>query len=188
VTGATFYRTYENDGSGPTGEGDQASVSSFSLDKYLVTVGRFRRFVTAWKDGWMPTDGSGKHTYLNGGEGLANTAGAYETGWDATDWNNPSDIDPTDDSLGSCSPYSTWTIRAGNEEDKPINCVTWYEAYAFCVWDGGFLPSEAEWEYAAAGGSQQRQYPWGQSAPGTTNQHAIDDCNYPTPGGACSST
>jgi formylglycine-generating enzyme required for sulfatase activity len=50
--------------------------------------------------------------------------------------------------------------------------VNWYEAYAFCIWDGGFLPSEAEWEYAAAGGSQQRQYPWGSHAPGTDNQYA----------------
>ena len=68
--------------------------------------------------------------------------------------------------------------RAANE-NLPINCVNWYEAYAFCIWDGGFLPSEAEWEYAAAGGSQQREYPWGAAAPGTANQYAIYGCYYP---------
>ena len=30
---------------GPTGEADPASVSGFRLDKYLVTVGRFRQYV-----------------------------------------------------------------------------------------------------------------------------------------------
>ena len=56
--------------------------------------------------------------------------------------------------------------------------MNWYEAYAFCIWDGGFLPSEAEWEYAAAGGSRQLEYPWGSTDPGTANQYAIYDYFY----------
>src|SRR6185312_9797256 len=55
-------------------------------------------------------------------------------------------------------------------------CITWYEAYAFCIWDGGFLPSEAEWNYAAAGGSEQRAYPW-------TTTSTID-CSYANYAGA----
>lgn len=185
VASGTYYRTYTNSGSGPTGEADLATVSSFRLDKYLVTVGRFRQFVNAWNGGagYMPPPGSGKHTYLNGGQGLANSAdpGTYETGWDATDWNNTTDIDPTTanlTSLTSCASFATWTASAGSQENLPINCVNWWESYAFCIWDGGFLPSEAEWEYAAAGGSQQREYPWGSTAPGTNNQYAIYSEDY----------
>jgi formylglycine-generating enzyme required for sulfatase activity len=171
VEGGTYFRTYTNSGDAPTGEADPASVSSFRLDKYLVTVERFRQFVTAWTDGYYPTAGSGKHTHLNGGLGLENSGdpGTYEAGWDATDWNNNMDIDPTSANLTGCG--STWPV-AGTE-NLPMNCVNWYEAYAFCIWDGGFLPSEAEWEYAAAGGSQQREYPWGSTAPGTANRYAI---------------
>jgi formylglycine-generating enzyme required for sulfatase activity len=40
------------------------------------------------------------------------------------------------------------------------------------------LPSEAEWKYAAAGGSQELEYPWGSTAPGTANQYAIYSCYY----------
>jgi hypothetical protein len=38
--------------------------------------------------------------------------------------------------------------------------LSWYVAYAFCIWDAGFLPSEAEWNFAASGGAEQRVYPW----------------------------
>jgi sulfatase modifying factor 1 len=38
------------------------------------------------------------------------------------------------------------------------------------------LGQYAEWGYAAAGGSQQLEFPWGSTAPGAANQYAIYDC------------
>jgi formylglycine-generating enzyme required for sulfatase activity len=184
VEGSTFYRTYANSGDGAINESDPASVSSFRLDKYLVTVGRFRQFAFAWSSGWRPVGGAGKHTHLNGGEGLlvesadgASTTPTYEPGWQSTD--DP-DVSPT---VFNCTNV-TWTSSAGPNESLPVNCVAWASAYAFCIWDGGFLPTDAEWEYAVAGGSLQREYPWGSTDPGTDNLFAIYGCNYPL-GSSC---
>jgi formylglycine-generating enzyme required for sulfatase activity len=63
-------------------------------------------------------------------------------------------------------------------EARPINCVNWYQGYAFCIWDGGFLPSEAEWDYAAVGGSQQWIFPWGPTSAGDNAEKAIYGCYY----------
>ncbi|MGA2448948.1 MAG: SUMF1/EgtB/PvdO family nonheme iron enzyme [Polyangiaceae bacterium] len=204
VPGGTFYRTFTNDGGGPTDEADPATVSTFRLDKYLVTVGRFRQFVAAWDGGagWVPEAGAGKHTHLNGGNGLAATGGGYEPGWvPADDSNVTANITPTDGGLGlACgvndyeflpqlapnSVYDTWTPDPGTQETLPITCANWYSAYAFCIWDGGFLPSEAEWKFAAVGGSEELEYPWGSSDPGTDSQYAIYGCYYPNGSGSCS--
>jgi hypothetical protein len=97
ITGGTYNRTYRNSGSGPTGQADPATVSNFRLDKYLVTVGRYRQFVAAFNGGWMPPAGSGKHAYLTGG-GLAATAGGTETGWDAS-WSSTTYLHPTNSTL-----------------------------------------------------------------------------------------
>lgn len=45
-------------------------------------------------------------------------------------------------------------------ENKPHTNLLWTEARDFCLARGGKLPSEAEWEYAAAGPSDL-VYPWG---------------------------
>ncbi|MGD0679443.1 MAG: SUMF1/EgtB/PvdO family nonheme iron enzyme [Polyangiaceae bacterium] len=199
VPGGTYYRTYDpidEDGGvvlladgGATGMADPATVSEFRLDKYLVTVGRFRQYVNdvTSNTGAAPPDGSGIHTHLNGGLGLANSAspGTYETGWDATDWDDDIATGPGATAAWNaslaCPAYpsapslGTWTNPAGTQENLPITCVSWQWAYAFCIWDGGFLPSEAEWGYVAAGGSQQREYPWGSAAPGMGSQYAVQD-------------
>ena len=194
VPGSVYYRTYENAGGVVSGTADPASVSSLRLDTYLVTVARFRHFVDAVspRDGgaaWSPSPGAGKHAHLNGGRGLvaagmsaADGGLLFEQGWSASDDIN---IAPTDENLLCSSTYPVWTASPGPNEYLPMTCVTWAEAYAFCIWDGGFLPSEAEWENAAAAGSEQRQYPWGEAPPGTDNEYAIcgdgfGNCYYPT--------
>jgi formylglycine-generating enzyme required for sulfatase activity len=183
VEGGMYDRTYTSSGRGGA---DPATVSAFRLDKYELTVGRFRQFVNYLVAGGAPpAAGSGKHTHLNAGKGLADSGknGGFETGWDPA-WNTNI---PSGASAGAqwatklnCSAYATWSQSAGNNEGLPLTCMDWYEAYAFCIWDGGFLPSEAEWEYAAAGGAELRKYPWGSDDPGTQSQYAMYDCYYPT--------
>jgi sulfatase modifying factor 1 len=171
VEGGTFDRSDDS---------DPATVSTFRLDQYEITVGRFRQFVTAVIGGWLPMPGSGKHTHLNGGKGLNATGGGYEDGWDGS-WDSTLATTKNGWTTNlSCPPYQTWTASPGiMSESKPITCETWYEAYAFCIWDGGFLPSDAEWGYAAAGGGGsggQRVYPW--SRPSTSTTIDCSHANY----------
>jgi formylglycine-generating enzyme required for sulfatase activity len=168
VTGGTFDRSY--DGVTYTDTSFPATVSGLRLDRYEVTVGRFRQFVGATAAGWTPAAGAGKHTHLAGG-GLN---GGTESGWDAS-WTPdvPATTTAWGTALGSCGSDATWTATAAANENRPINCVSWYEAYAFCIWDAGFLPSEAEWNYASSGGGDQRAYPWSQPPMST----AVD-CTY----------
>jgi formylglycine-generating enzyme required for sulfatase activity len=139
-----------------------ATVSTFRLDRYEVTVGRFRQFVNAGYGTQQnpPAAGAGGRT-LNGT--------ANQGGWDPT-WNTSLAADTTAlvAALECNATYQTWTDAPGSNENRPIVCITWYEAMAFCAWDGGFLPTEAEWHYAASGGSLQRAYPWSSPAGDTT--------------------
>jgi formylglycine-generating enzyme len=141
-----------------------STVSAFALDKYEVTVGRFRKFVDAYVSNTAsaPADGAGANPNITG------------SGWQSA-WNSllPATQAAFKDTshLNWCGAqrFQTWTDNIGANEDKPINCMSWWEAFAFCIWDGGRLPTESEWEYAAAGGSENRLNPWGS---------AVADCTY----------
>ncbi|MES1176174.1 MAG: SUMF1/EgtB/PvdO family nonheme iron enzyme [Myxococcales bacterium] len=163
VPGGSFIRR-------ANGQNYPATVSDFRLDRYEITVGRFRKFLTAYAPD-MIAAGDGQ-----------NPNNPDDRGWDP-EWNAslPVDASALTTALSCGDNYQTWSDAPGGaeRENLPLTCMSWFEAEAFCIWDGGRLPTDAEWTYAASGGNEQRLYPWGKAEP---------DCTYANYFGALGGT
>lgn len=63
--------------------------------------------------------------------------------------------------------FCTFTEQPGKNETHPLGCIRWREARELCMWAGGDLPTEPQWEYAAsaAGRVLETRYPWGDELP-----------------------
>jgi formylglycine-generating enzyme required for sulfatase activity len=147
VPGGSFDREY--DGVQFSEHLAPATVSPFDLDVYEITVGRFRAFVDAYPAS-KPRPGDGAHPLI--------PDSGWQAGWPIAE--NAEALRKVLAAPGENCVQPTWTDVPADKEHLPINCLTWYELFAFCAWDEGRLPTAAETIFAAAGGDEQRVFPW----------------------------
>jgi formylglycine-generating enzyme len=71
-----------------------------------------------------------------------------------------------------------WDDSNFSNPAQPVVAPSWFDAISYCEWLSSMthrhfrLPTEAEWEYAARGGLDQKQFPWGDDPPESLANYA----------------
>lgn len=131
----------------------QVHVDTFRIDRFPVTNRRYVRFVEA--------GGYARREFWSTAGWLWRTGVDYDApqGWHR-------------DALGGWTQLMFGALRT-LDPAEPVIHISFWEAEAFARFEGGRLPTEAEWERAARfdpAGRGPRKFPWGSAPP--TSAHA----------------
>jgi formylglycine-generating enzyme required for sulfatase activity len=150
LMGTDYPRANPGDGEGPV---RPVSLSPFAIDTFPVTNADFAEFVRA--TGYVTDSERYGTSFVFQGQipeerydELVEDTLAAAPWWclvRGASWRAPE------------GPGSTIDARLTH----PVVHVSWNDAMAYAAWSGAMLPTEAQWEYAARGGLEQRLYPWG---------------------------
>lgn len=175
-----------------------ASGGPFRLDKYLITAGRMRVFLEAVKydvKGWVAANrptwwkGAGVSTWdamlpsdktefltlmTNGGSGCFIGASAGQSGAPA--------FFATAAELAGAVGGAPRKLTQDELDTKVMNCFRAPLFHALCAYDGGRLPSRAEWIAARTVDGVARPFPWGSNGTDADRRaRAVYDFNYAWP-------
>ena len=150
LMGTDYDHGFPADGEGPVRD---VSLEPFYVDCRPVTNAQFAEFARATQYRTEAERFGWSFVFYNQlpseqyGELVDDTVAGLEW-WckiDGADWAHPLSPDAGLD---------------GHDND-PVVHVGWTDAVAYAEWAGKRLPTEAEWEYAARGGLEQKLYAWG---------------------------
>jgi formylglycine-generating enzyme required for sulfatase activity len=150
LMGTEYERGFPADGEGPI---RGVSLSAFEIETFPVANEAFAAFV--------------------GATGYQTEAEVF--GWSFVFWSHipPERFNDVVEDTAAYTPWwckvpgATWNHPEGPGSDvtdrpkHPVVHVSWNDASAYAAWASKALPSEAQWEYAARGGLEQKLYPWG---------------------------
>ncbi|EDV25065.1 uncharacterized protein TRIADDRAFT_26011 [Trichoplax adhaerens] len=143
----------------------RAYLSPFYIDKYEVSNRKFRQFIHATGHRTQAEE-LGSSFILTAIPKLKSTSSSQEkvvvdSPWwklaKNANWNHPEGLNSSINGI----------------LDHPVVHMSWNDANAYCNWAGKRLPTEAEWEYAARGGLNDRLFPWGNN-PIPKGQHRMN--------------